>query len=126
MSLLTHWKLIGVALLIAVLAAWGAIGRMQLAGCRADLAQSEAQVTVLSASIQRQNAAVRALEEAGRAAQAKGAQALAKAREEARKHESERIKLAGLVAGQKPPEAPQGIKTGSCEHGLLIVREALQ
>jgi len=126
MTLLAHWKLIGVALLIAVLAAWGAIGRMQLAGCRADLAQSEAQVTVLSASLKRQNEAVRALEDAGKAAQAKGAQALAKAREEARKHESERIKLAGLVAGQKPPEAPQGIKTGSCEHGLLIVREALQ
>jgi hypothetical protein len=123
---LTHWKLIGVALLIAALAFWGAIGRMQLAGCRADLAESQAQVTVLSDSIQRQNDAVKALEAAGQAAQAKGAAELAKAREEARKHESERLKLAGLLAGQKPPEAPTGVKTGSCEHGLLIVREALK
>lgn len=126
MSLLAHWKLIGVAMLIAALAAWGVVGRMQLSGCRADLAEAQAQVTVLSASLKRQNDAVKALEDAGRAAQAKGAEALAKAREEARRHEVERLKLAGLVAGQKPPEAPQGIKTGSCEHGLLIVRESLK
>ena len=50
MFFLTHWKVMVSLCLVVALTANAVVSRVQLAGCRADLAESRAQVTVLAAT----------------------------------------------------------------------------
>lgn len=78
--LLTYWKWIAIGGLILICAISVGVMKVQLKHCRADLAQSQAQVAILASEIEKQNKAVEDLGKATLEAQKRTIEALKKVR----------------------------------------------
>lgn len=111
----TSWLVAGGA---AVLAA-GAVGvqSYRLNSCKADLAESRSQVTVLSAQIEEQNRAVQAWQDYAASAQATAAQELRKAQERSKGAKAEIRRLQAILDAPKP-----ATETLTCQDALRELR----
>lgn len=116
--LLGNWKLLLLGAVLALCAATVGISRMQVANCRAELAEFRRAYDVLSAQVQTQAAAMSELERKGKEAAQRGATA--------------RVQAAPVVeAAQKSADAlaraMRGLRPAECQAAgaVKVVREDL-
>jgi hypothetical protein len=114
--LFANWKLILIGAAFALCAAAVGISRMQVASCKADLAQFKSAYEQLARSVQVQNDAVLVLEKKSAETARRAAQARAEAKgatEVAQRHADA---LAGFLGAGK----------GTCNEGIKVVRDDLR
>ena len=98
------WELALGGILIAGVLAFIAVSRMQVANCRADLAEFRRAYDVLSVQVQTQAAAMGELERKGKEAAARGATARSQAQPVVEAAQKSADALAGAMRGLRPAE----------------------
>lgn len=108
--------LLGLALLLSALTAWGFFERSRYQSCRADVERLTAQAAILADKIKDQNAAVSELEKKASAAKARGAQAAKVAQGATEAHAALLRAVEGRIA------RPEG---KSCADALTEIRRGV-